>query len=118
MADREEILKAGERAERLFLSSLSSEQRKQYEDKKEIHLVGSNGGEYILECRRAYIQNITGRGFRFCIALKDKRIPKYDIWLAQKLIIEHAEDEFLKQANIQINIERPKEIDYGGRWMG
>jgi ribulose bisphosphate carboxylase small subunit len=116
--DRESILEARERAERLFLSSLSEDQLEQYNRHREICLTGSGGGKYVLECRNARVQNVTGRGFRFCISLKDKRIPKHDVWLAQKLIIEHAEDEFLKQANIQINIERPKEIDYGGRWMG
>jgi len=99
LAEREAAVK---RAEELLIGALKPEQLAEYKEKKHFTVVGRSGGRYrIRHGRVANVDVIDREGFvihRLC-AHPIETVPNHDTMLAQKLHLEHLEEDFLKIAN-------------------
>ena len=94
---------AKQKAERLLKRHLTKEQEDQYEDEKTFHVISENGHRYEVDCqkRSENVYKLDKRGrriMRYCIHARSD-IPLPDNALAQKLMLEHNEKEFLRVAN-------------------
>jgi len=95
---------AGERAERLLLDNLNEAQRVMYARAKKIIVKGQEtGDEYEISLGRS--RNIRvlggdGKYKRTLCAHPAEAVPNADTVLAQKLMLECAEREFLRIANV------------------
>lgn len=95
---------ASVKARSLLLDNLDEVQRKQF-DLGQTFEVHSKDGKRRYQVRYGVAGNIfllDERGKptkRFCIHPSDSRIPTEDVMLVQKLMIEGAEDEFVRVAN-------------------
>lgn len=87
---------AQERALNLLLENLNAEQREEYLEYKLFRVVGNRGGMYTIK-RERQVNIINGAGDRLCAVSKES-VPLEDMLLAQKLLIETDEDEFLRVA--------------------
>jgi len=111
---RRELEEATERAKRLLKSMLTEEQVHDLETKKHFNLTvidGKSGDEKIYRIDQGMAGNVKllgpdGRPIRsYCIHAKTmddegRRLPNEDHMLAQKLLLECNEDEFLRIANM------------------
>ena len=100
---RHERRKAAEKkAEALFLSCLTGEQKKQLDKDNSFKVIGSGGkNRYIISCSST-VENVYRTRYGkpciiYCAAPRATSIC-WDIWLAQKLILESDEPAFLKVA--------------------
>lgn len=102
---------AFKRALGLFVSCLTDEERTDYEKKGCIHVRGSRGRRYRIHCRGMGIETrdefglgnvdvLDGGQVSGRLCAHPNGIPEPDMWLAQKLILEHDEDEFVRTANV------------------
>lgn len=88
------------KAKELFLSACTDEQVKTHNASKEIVVIGSEtGDEYTIETGLYTSGNIWSNTARYCMWAGDSSWPRYDVFLAQKLMIETMEEEFLRGAN-------------------
>jgi hypothetical protein len=97
--------RARKRAKKLLLASLDAAQRRDLKRKGHFHVWGSKGNVYrIGPADGAFNVRLAGvaKGSRmfFCLETEDPDVPPEDVMLAQKLLIEHDEGEFLRQANM------------------
>lgn len=92
------------RARALLLDVLTDEQREEFVATERFRVRGSKGGVYEVRCNSGVSGNVRGRphmGGRersYCIH-PTNGVPRHDTYLAQKLLLEHDEDEFLRVAN-------------------
>lgn len=93
------------RAKKLLLQHLHPDQRKQLRRKGHFDVYGSRGNLYRISSSFPYNVRLSGPAKRsrvfFCTEAEDSAVPKWDVMLAQKLLIEADEGEFLKIANLQ-----------------
>ena len=101
--ERQEKRKAAEKkAEMLFLSCLTDQQRKQLDTDNSFKVIGSGKkNRYIISCSST-VENVWRTRYgkpriMYCAAPRGTSIS-WDIWLAQKLILESDEPAFLKVA--------------------
>ncbi len=92
-----------DRAKNLFIKHLSPSQLLTFKENSYIDVKSNRGHKYRIDTNKLCI-NITRLGFfiirrKFCIILKNFMIPRYDHFLAQKILIESDESQFLKIAN-------------------
>ena len=98
---------AEQRAHALLISMLTPEQRAELEEKKHFHLTvyDKDGSHRVYRIERGYAGNVKLLGAdgqpikRYCIHA-DSRLPHEDQMLAQKLLLESNEAEFLRIANM------------------
>lgn len=93
------------RAKKLLLQHLDSVQRKQLRKKGHFDVRGSRGTVYRIASQFPFNVRLAGpdkpsRVF-FCLESEDTSIPKWDVMLGQKLLLEADEGEFLKLANMR-----------------
>lgn len=92
------------RAKKLLLHHLHAEQRKQLRRKGHFDVDGSRGTVYRISSSFPFNVRLAGPAKRsrvfFCTEAEDWGIPRWDVMLAQKLMIEADEGEFLKIANL------------------
>lgn len=95
------------RARRLLVSMLNPDQRKELEEKNHFHLTvhSRDGAMKVYRIEHGYAGNVKLLGHdgqpvkRYCIHA-DSRLPYEDQMLAQKLLLEANEAEFLRIANM------------------
>jgi hypothetical protein len=101
---RQAKVDADERAERLLLDNLNESQRVMYEQAKKIIVKGNEtGDEYEIalgRSRNIRVVGADGRYKRTLCAHPAELVPNADTVLAQKLMLECAEREFLRIANV------------------
>lgn len=99
----EEVRLAAEaKARELLWSQLSAEQRQEADQKKHFHLISEKGRRYRIDLDTAHgnVRELSDKGLtKRKLCAQPKGVPKWDQILAQKLALEHCEDEFLKVAN-------------------
>jgi hypothetical protein len=100
--DREKLARARDRARELLLSHLSVAQRAEFQTDSTFCVTAPSGSRYRIENNFSRnVLRLDGRGVpiqRFC-AHAVVNVPVEDNMLAQKLLLECAEEEFLKKAN-------------------
>lgn len=93
------------RAKKLLLHHLQRPQRKQLRRKGHFDVYGSRGTVYRISSSFPFNVRLAGTAKRsrvfFCTEVEDYAIPRWDVMLGQKLLIEADEGEFLKIANLQ-----------------
>lgn len=93
------------RARKLLERRLDSEQRKQLRRKGHFDVCGSRGNIYRISSTFPFNVRLAGDARKsrvfFCTEADDPMIPRWDVMLGQKLMIEADEGEFLKIANLQ-----------------
>lgn len=99
---QEEVHAARKKAKALFLSCLTEEQRKQLDKDGEFKVTGSGGKNRYVISTGSTVENVylTKWGkpvIMYCAAPRYTTIS-WDVWLAQKLILESDERAFLKVA--------------------
>jgi len=83
------------KAELLLWSKLTDAQRRTYWSGY-FDVTGSLGGQYRIHLSST-VQNITvRREAEYCVTVLD--VPRHDVWLFQKVLIESDEDRFLRAA--------------------
>lgn len=98
--------KRPETAEELFLSMLTPDQLKQWKRNQEIIVHGSDGRRYRLNTNRVYNVIEVKTEIGFCAYPNSGAVfPVYDIYLAQKLLLETNASAFLKLACRERNQE-------------
>ena len=95
---------ARKRARKLLKASLDAEQRRELKRKGYFHVSGSRGNVYRVASRFPFNVRLAGyakpsRVF-FCLEAEDPLVPVEDVMLAQKLMLEQDEGEFLRVANM------------------
>lgn len=85
-------------ARKLLLSRLTDEQRRTLEKENYFIVLGSKGNSYRISCDRIShnVREVGKEGVTYCAY--PPGVPRNDIWLAQKLLIESNEEAFLKVA--------------------
>jgi hypothetical protein len=98
--------KSTEKSQTLFLSWLTDDQRKEWEACRSFTVVGSLGGLYMIADEACYNITRDRDGEKFCLQLGPIGVawPKYDIYLAQKLLIEIDEKSAMSRANARIRL--------------
>jgi hypothetical protein len=100
-----ELKRSKKRAKKLLLHHLDPRQRKQLRRKGHFDVSGSRGNAYRISSSFPFNVRLAGDAKRsrifFCTEAEDFAIPKWDVMLGQKLMIEADEGEFLKIANLQ-----------------
>lgn len=97
--------KAKERAQELLLANLTPEQRRTLKDNKWFVVEGGKSKQkYRIRAEDHLVGNIdviegAGVKYRLCAHCDLKAVPHGDQLLAQKLMLEFAEDDFLRVAN-------------------
>lgn len=105
--DQEARTKAINTAQELFMMHLTEEQRRQVRDKGWFIVEGGKSKKkFAIETRSCRVHgNIYELNeekkivANYCFQLKDYNIPVGDVFLAQKLFLEHDEEETMKIAN-------------------
>jgi hypothetical protein len=100
-AEKEKAAK--QRAEKFLVEHLTSEQAKQYTEQKKFRIRSHSGKLYELDCTKKMhnihmVDDAGKRLMEFCI-YQTGQCPLPDNHLAQKLLLEHDEQKFLKVAN-------------------
>ncbi len=102
---RQEQKRGKKRAKKLLLHHLDSEQRKQLRRKGHFDVSGSRGTVFRISSSFPFNVRLAGSAKRsrvfFCTEAEDPAVPKWDVMLGQKLMIEADEGEFLKTANLE-----------------
>lgn len=102
---RKQQKRSARRAKKLLLHHLQPEQRKQLRRKGHFDVIGSRGTVFRISSSFPFNVRLAGFAKRsrvfFCTEAEDPDIPKWDVMLAQKLMIEADEGEFLKVANLE-----------------
>jgi hypothetical protein len=80
------------KSKRLLLSHLDAVQRMQFEAYCMFYVVGGKTGIlYLIKCHSGVFGNIEANGRMMCVYVPD--VPKYDCFLAQKLMLECPQTE-------------------------
>lgn len=96
--------KAQKKARALLISNLSKDQIKTFEKNGEFVVTAKDGKTYTIKTARSF--NVVGPdGARYCGQLQNA--PVEDQMLAQKLLLEHEPQKFLKNANVSRHMEIP-----------
>lgn len=102
---RKERKRSAKRAKELLLHHLHPEQRKQLRRKGHFDVCGSRGTVFRISSSFPFNVRLAGSAKRsrvyFCVEAEDPNVPKWDIMLGQKLMIEADEGEFLRIANLE-----------------
>jgi hypothetical protein len=92
---------AADRAEEILLEHLEEPQKKQWKERQEFVVLSQTGRKFkITKQRNQNVLEINRLGKRmqgFCIVRPD--VPLSDQLLMQKLLLEHAEDDFMRIAH-------------------
>lgn len=101
--EAEEHKVAEEKATQLLREHLDEEQRKEHAERKRFFVVSQSGERYEVDCqkRQHNVYRVDAAGKRlieYCIYQKGE-LPLPDNALAQKLLLEHNEREFVRIAN-------------------
>jgi hypothetical protein len=103
LRDRLRRERAEERADELLMSLLSPDQLRQYQAAKAFEVCTKAGRRYRLTRQISGSVKLLGPDGRamatYCAHLADHRIPIPDHLIAQKFLLEHHEEEFLRVAN-------------------
>ncbi|GAC1642855.1 MAG: hypothetical protein NVS4B2_32510 [Chloroflexota bacterium] len=96
--------RAQKRARTLLLSNLHKQQRRTLKRKGHFDVISSKGNVYRIATMLPYNVRLVGdakpsRMF-FCLEAEDPNLPVEDVLLAQKLMLENDEGEFLRLANM------------------
>lgn len=103
--EQAELAKEAEaRAEQLLTEHLNAEQREQFQRERRFTVI-SKDGQRRYRINTGYSRNIerideAGKRLKTLCAHPKEQLPDYDHMLAQKLMLEHSEDEFLQIANV------------------
>lgn len=95
---------AQQKAQKLLTDNLDKEQRKSFEKRGSFRVKSKSGKHY--EITKSLNYNVISldafkrKKNQHCALLKGD-VPHYDTMLAQKLMLEHKEEEFLKIANVR-----------------
>jgi hypothetical protein len=93
---------ADERAERLLQSALTPEQRDELRSKQHFHCRSRSGRLYrIHRGTHGNVRVVEGNREVESLCVQPNDVPAADAMLAQKLHIEHCEDDFRRTANIR-----------------
>ena len=96
--------RARRRAKKLLLASLDADQRRELKRKGYFHVSGSKGNLYRVASAFPFNVRLAGYAKRsrvfFCLEAEDPDLPAEDVMLAQKLMLETDEGEFLRLANM------------------
>lgn len=87
---------AERKARELLLSKLTTRQQEALANRKCFDVTGSEGGSYRIYCTGRTFNVVKG-GWAYC-AGPSGGLPASDFWLAQKLLIESDERQFLAVA--------------------
>jgi hypothetical protein len=102
-----ELERSKRRSKKLLLLHLDPRQRKQLRRKGYFDVYGSRGTVFRISKSFPFNVRLAGDARRsrvfFCMESEDWAVPKWDIMLGQKLLIEADEGAFLKIANLQYN---------------
>lgn len=102
---REQQKRSAKRAKKLLLHHLDPDQRKQLRRKGHFAVCGSRGTVFRISSSFPFNVRLAGYAKRsrvfFCTEVEDPDVPKWDVMLGQKLLIEADEGEFLKTANLE-----------------
>lgn len=95
---------AAAKAAKLLLEELDADQRADFEAKKSFVVTAKSGRKYRIRTGTHGNVDVLDKDgkpeARLCVQTRDEfALPTPDVMLAQKLYIEHAEEEFLKVAN-------------------
>lgn len=100
-----ELKRSKKRSKKLLLRHLDPRQRIQLRRKGHFDVQGSRGNIYRISKSFPFNVRLAGDAGRsrvfFCMEAEDWSVPKWDVMLGQKLLIESDEGEFLKIANLQ-----------------
>lgn len=91
-----------ERARQLLLSCLSPYERYEFEVFGEFHVLGKDGFHYVIEERfghNVFRVEDGERTWKYCLVYENWSIPRYDLMLGQKLLLENDPDTFFETAN-------------------
>lgn len=87
----------------MLLEHLSQEQREQYEEHEAFLAEAPSGRRYLIlygmTSNVAELDENNRQIARYCIHARQRGVPVEDVMLAQKLLIETNEEEFLRIAN-------------------
>jgi hypothetical protein len=101
---RKERKRARKRARKLLWANLAPDQRRELRRKGRFHVTGSKGNVYRIASSVPFNVRLAGEAKRsrifFCLEAEDPDLPMEDIMLAQKLLLETDEGEFLRLANM------------------
>ena len=107
MAEEKQNRLAKKRARVLLLTHLTVAQRRAMKRTGAFRVVSrSSGNAYLIETRYGQSRNVKRLGdagqviSTLCAHPQAVQVPDEDAYLAQKLMLEHAEDEFLRIANV------------------
>lgn len=96
--------RARKRARKLLLSALDPWQRRQLKRKGYFHVSSSRGNVFRIAREVPFNVRLAGEAkpsrIYFCLEAEDPELPVEDVMLAQKLLLETNEGEFLKLANL------------------
>lgn len=93
---------ANERAEKLLQSALTAEQREELKTKNYFHCKSRVGNTYrIHRGTHGNVRRVIGNREVENLCIQPANVPTADSMLAQKLHIEHCEDDFRRTANIR-----------------
>lgn len=100
-----EIAKAEKKARDLLFRHLTKEQKYSLRANNYFTVVGQDGAEYQItmgSCQNIYSMVNGERYGRFCFVPVDTKIPTNDSILAQKLMLEHDIEGFMRVANFSL----------------
>jgi hypothetical protein len=96
--------KARKRARKLLESALDPAQRRELKRKGYFHVWSSRGNVYRIARESPFNVRLAGYAkasrIYFCLEAEDPDVPVEDVMLAQKLLLETNEGEFLRVANM------------------
>lgn len=99
---REKAERVLEKAKKLLMSCLTPLQLREFKDHGEFHVLGKDGFHYLIEERfghNVFRVEEGERTWKFCLVTKEWSIPRFDLMLAQKLLLENDPEAFLEKAN-------------------
>lgn len=85
------------RARELLERNLNESQSIDFRANGYFHVHGQDDRAYRIEAMPSY--NVLCGSFRYCVQFEDPDIPIYDLMLAQKLLIEHDINHFMRVAH-------------------
>lgn len=93
-----------EKSKQLLLDSLDEPNQERLHRDRQIHVWSKSGKSFRIKCGRQhniFEMDAEGKDIReYCIHVKDV-VPNFDNMLAQKLMLESYEEEFLRVANVR-----------------
>lgn len=103
---------ARRKARRLLLRNLTPEQRVSYRRSRSFVAVSPTGVRYLIKFGRhanVYILDEEGKAVASLCGFPSEKVPNEDTLLAQKMMLESCEEEFLEVANL-FRYHQPREV--------